>query len=329
MMNRRMFIGTIAGGLFALPLGCFAQRPLKLWRIGFLAAASQQDFTDGRLDALLRGMRELGYVEGKNLVIEARYGDGNYDRLPALAAELVRLKVDVIVAVPSPAIRAAQHATTTIPIVFPSTGDPVGSGFVVSLAHPGGNITGLSNANLDISAKTLELLMMMAPRMSRIAILANPGSSTAPAMVKSIDAAARNLRVQAVPINASSPDEIESAFATMRRQRADAVVIAGDAFLNMQAGQIAELAINDRIPSVTQSPRYARIGGLMSYGQSTTEVYRRTAAYVDRIFKGANPGDLAVEQPTKFELVINLKTAKALGLAIPQSLILRADEVIQ
>jgi ABC-type uncharacterized transport system substrate-binding protein len=329
MMNRRTFIGTIAGGLFASPLGCFAQRPVKVWRIGFLAAASQQDFTDGRLDALLGGMRELGYVEGKNLVIEARYGDGNYDRLPALAAELVWLKVDVIVAVPSPAIRAAQHATTTIPIVFPSTGDPVGSGFVASLAHPGGNITGLSNTNLDISAKTLELLMIMAPRMSRIAILANPGSSTAPAMVKNIDAAARKLRVQAVSINASSPDEIESAFATMRRQRADAVVIAGDAFLTMQAGQIAELAIKDRVLSITQSPRYAKAGGLMSYGQSTTEVYRRAAAYVDRIFKGANPGDLAVEQPTKFELVINLKTAKALGLTIPQSLILRADEVIQ
>ena len=329
MMDRRTFIGTFVGGLLASPLACFAQRPLKVWRVGFLAAASEQDFTDGRLDAFLIGMRELGYVEGKNLVVEARYGDGNYDRLPNLAAELVRLKVDVIVAVPSPAIRAAQHATTTIPIVFPGTGDPVGSGFVASLAQPGGNITGLSNTNLDISAKTLELLMTMAPRMSRIAILANPGSSTAPAMVKSIDAAARKLRVQTVSINASSPDEIESAFAIMRRQRAEAVVIAGDAFLGMQAGQIAQLAIKDRVPSITQSPRYARVGGLMSYGHSTTEAYRRAAVYVDRIFKGANPGDLAVEQPTKFELVINLKTAKALGLTVPESLILRANEVIR
>jgi len=329
MIDRRTFLGVLAGGLFASPLGCLAQRAPKVWRIGFLAAASQQDFTDGRLDALIQGMRELGYVENKNFVIEARYGDGNYDRLPNLAVELVRLKVDVIVAVPSPAIRAAQHATTTIPIVFPSTGDPVGSGFVASLAHPGGNVTGLSNTNLDISAKTLELLMTVAPQISRIAILANPGSSTAPAIVKSIDAAAHNFRVQSVSINASSPEEIESAFATMRTQRPDAIVIAGDAFLNMQAHHIAELAIKDRVPSVTQSPRYARAGGLMSYGQSATDVYRRAAAYIDRIFKGAAPGDLPVEQPTKFELVINLKTAKALGLTIPQAVLLRADEVIQ
>jgi putative ABC transport system substrate-binding protein len=329
MIDRRVFVGVIAGGLFASPLGCLAQRAPKIWRIGFLAAASQQDFTDGRLDALIQGMRELGYIEKKNLVIEARYGDGNYDRLPDLAGELVRLKVDVIVAVPSPAIRAAQHATTTIPIVFPSTGDPVGSGFVASLAHPGGNVTGLSNTNLDISAKTLELLMTVAPQMSSIAILANPGSSTAPAIVKSINAAAHKLRVQSVSINASSPEEIESAFATMRRHRPDAIVIAGDAFLNMQAHQIAELAIKDRVPSVTQSPRYARAGGLMSYGQSATDVYRHAAAYIDRIFKGANPGDLPVEQPSKFELVINLRTAKALRLTIPQSLLLRADEVIQ
>jgi len=329
MIDRRTFVGVIAGGLLASPLGCLAQRAAKVWRIGFLAAASQQDFADGRLDALIQGMRELGYVENENLFIEARYGDGNYDRLPDLAMELVRLKVDVIVAVPSPAIRAAQHATTTIPIVFPSTGDPVGSRFVASLAHPGGNVTGLSNTNLDISGKTLELLMTVAPRISSIAILANPGSSTAPAIVKSIDAAARALRVQSVSMSASSPAEIEIAFASMRRQRPDAIVIAGDAFLTMQAHQIAELAIKDQVPSVTQSPRYARAGGLMSYGQSVTDVYRRAAAYVDKILKGANPGDLPVEQPTKFELVINLKTAKALGLTIPQSLLLRADEVIE
>jgi len=329
MIDRRRFVSIIAGGLFAAPLRCFAQRVPKVWRIGFLAAASQQDFTDGRLDALIQGMRELGYVQNKNLVIEARYGDGNYERLPELALELVRLKVDVIVAVPSAAIRAAQHATTTIPIVFPSTGDPVGSGFVASLAHPGGNITGLSNANLDISAKTLELLMTVAPQTSSIAVLANPGSSTAPAIVKSIDAAAHKLHVQSVPINAGSPEEIKSAFATMRRQRPDAVVIAGDAFLNMYAHQIAELAIKDHVPSVTQSPRYARAGGLMSYGQSATDVYRRAATYIEKILKGANPGDLPVEQPNKFDLVINLKTAKALGLIVPESLLLRADEVIQ
>jgi putative ABC transport system substrate-binding protein len=328
-MDRRTFIGTLAGVLSAAPLASFAQQPARVWRIGFLVASSRQTGDDGRYDAFLQGMRGLGYVEGKNLAIEWRFADGNYERLPALAAELVRLKVDLIVAVPSPAIRAAQQATTTIPIVFPSTGDPVGSGFAASLARPGSNLTGLSNSNLDVSAKTLELLTIMVPKLSRVAVLANPGSSTESAMLKSIDAAAQKVGLQILSIEASTPEEIERAFSTMGRDRVDAVVIAADALFNMQRRQIAELAIKSRLPSISQGTVYAKAGGLMSYGQDSTESYRRAAQYVDKILKGAKPGDLPIEQPTRLNLLINLKTAKAIGLTIPQSLLLRADEVIQ
>ncbi len=328
-MHRRRFFGTFAGALLAAPFTSFAQQA-KVWRIGFLAAASRQSLVDAGYDgAFLQGMREVGYVEGRNLLIEWRYADGNYERLPALAAELVRLNVDVIVAVPSPAIRAAQRATTTIPIVFPSTGDPVGSGFAASLARPGGNLTGLSNTNLDISAKTLELLRTMNPKMSRVAVLANPGSSTESAILKSIEFAAQKAGLQVLTVEVHTPEEIERGFATMTRERVDAVIIAADALLTMQRQQIAQLAIKFRLPSITQGVIYAKVGGLMSYGQDPAEGYRRAAAYVDRILKGAKPGELPIEQPTRLYLLINLQTAKALGLTIPQSLLLRADEVIQ
>ena len=331
-MDRRRFLDALAGCLLAAPLGSAeAQQSTKVWRIGFLNASTRERLDEfGGAAAFVEGMRELGYVEGKNLVIEWRHADGNYERLPAFAAELVRLKVDVIVAVPSPAIRAAQQATSTIPIVFPGTGDPVGSGFAATLARPGGNLTGLSNSNLDVSAKTLELLKSIVPKMSRVAVFANPGSSTEPAMLKSLDAAARNVGVTGFSVEAQTPEEIERAFTTMKRERADAVVIAADSFFNLHWQRIAELALNYRLPSITQGIGYARDGGLMSYGRSSaTENYRRAAAYVDKIFKGAKAGDLPIEQPTTFRLVINLKTAKALGLTIPPSLLLRADEVIQ
>lgn len=329
-MDRRTFLIVVAGvPLPTAPFACFAQPSVKISRVGVLAAASRQDLMDGRIDAFLQSMRELGYFEGKNLIVEARYADGHYERLPELAAELVRLKVDVIVAVPSPAIRAAQQATKTIPIVFPSTGDPVGSGFAASLARPGSNLTGLSNANLDVSAKTLELLTTAAPKISQVAILGNPGSLNESAMLKSIQAAARNVGVAVMTVEATTPGEIEMAFAAMVQQRANAVVIAGDAFLTMQASQIAGLAIKYRLPSITQSPRYAAAGGLMSYGQNPTEGYRRAAAYVDKILKGADPGSLPIEQPTRLEFVINMKTADTLGLTIPAALLLRADAIIR
>ncbi len=330
MKDRRTFIISVAFVVSAAPLTGFAQQPGKVWRIGFLSAYSRRFLVDdGRFTAFLAGMRDLGYLEGKNLVIEGRYADGHYERLPEFASELTRLNVDVIVAAPSPAIRAAQQATTTIPIVFPATGDPVGSGFVASLARPGGNLTGLSNTTLDVAAKTLDLLRTILPRMSLVAVLANPGSSTEAAMLKSIAAAAQKMGVQVLTVEARTPGEIEAAFATMRQDRAEAVVVVADALMNMQRRQIAELAIKFRLPSITQGRIFASAGGLMSYGADTTESYRRAAAYVDKILRGANPGDLPVEQPTKLELVINLKTGKALGLTIPQSLLLRADEVLQ
>ena len=329
MIGRRTFVGGLAFGVVAAPSMVAAQQGARVWRIGFLSSWSRQSLIEsGNHDAFIQGMRDLGYVEGKNLVIEGRFADGQYERLPALAADLVRLKVDLIVAAPSPAIRAAQQATATIPIVFPSTGDPVGAGFAASLARPGGNLTGLSNLNLDVSAKLLELLKTMVPTMSRVAILANPGSSTESAMLQSMAQAAQKLGLQLLVVEARTEQEIDGGFATMARQRVDAMVIAADGFLNMQRRQIADLAIKYHLPSVTQSSKYPRAGGLMSYGQADN-IYRRAASYVDKILRGANPGELPIEQPTRFELIINMKTAKALGITIPQSMLLRVDEVIE
>jgi len=328
--NRRALVAALAVGLFAARTNSTAQQPQRVWRIGFLVAASRQFYLDsGRLDALRAGLRELGYVEGKNLVIEARYADGQYDRLSGFASELVGLKVDLIVAAPSPAIRAAKQATTTIPIVFPSTGDPVGSGFVASLAHPGGNPTGMSNSNLEVSAKTLELLRTVVPGMSRVAVLANPGSSTESAMLKSIGAAAQTVGVQIVRVEARNLEEIETGFATMTRERVDAMVIASDALMGMQQRQIADLAVKHQLPSIAQGAAYARNGGLLGYGLNSLDLYRSAAVYIDKILRGAKPGDLPVQQPSRLELVINMKTARALGVTVPQALLVRADELIQ
>jgi putative ABC transport system substrate-binding protein len=277
----------------------------------------------------LSGMRDLGYAEGKDFILEWRFADGQYERLPGLAAELVQLKVDVLIASGSPAIRAAQQATTTIPIVFPTTGDPVGSGFVKSLARPGGNITGVSNENVTVSAKLLELLKEVAPRLARVALLGNPGSSTYLTQLKNIQADAQTVGVQVLSVEVSTPEEIERAFSGMPQKRAEAVMFAADAFLSQQRQQIAALAIKHRLPSVTQQRSYAEAGGLMSYGNTAEENMRRTAAIVDKILKGAKPADIPVEQPTKFELVLNLKTAKALGLTIPSSVLMRATQVIE
>jgi ABC-type uncharacterized transport system substrate-binding protein len=328
-MKRREFLIALGAGALVAPVSSSAQQPPKVWRIGYLSPRSRLDPVP-RERAFVQGMGDLGYVEGKNVVIEWRFADGEYERLPALAAELVRLKVDVIVAPTSPAIRAAQKATTTIPIVFPTTGDPVGSGFVTSLARPGGNITGLSNANLDVSAKLLELLMTMAPRLSRVAVLGNPGSSTHSAILKSVQAAAGKVGgVRVLSVEARTQEEIERGFVLMTQERADGVIVAGDAFLIEHVRDIAPLALKHRLPSITQPRVYVEAGGLMSYGQDIAESYRRAATYVDKILKGAKPADLPVEQPTKFELLINRKTAKALGLTIPPSLLLRADQIIE
>lgn len=328
-MNRRDTVLALLAFGTAPPIS-FAQQQSKVWRIGFLAPYSR-DFSLGaqRLGSFTRGMRELGYVEGRNYTIELRAAEENYDRLPGLAAELVQLKVDVIVAAASPAIRAAKQATGTIPIVMGTTGDPVGSGFVASLARPGGNVTGLSNTNLDVSAKLFELLAAIVPRLSLIAVLGDPGSSTYPVMAKSIEAAARNSKLQTVHVTAHTTAELDQSFAMMAKERADAVVIASAPFLIEHAARMASLALKHRLPSISQAPEYAEAGGLLSYGADISQNFRRAAVYVDKILKGAKPADLPVEQPMILKLAINRKTAKTLGLAIPSELLVRADEVIQ
>jgi putative ABC transport system substrate-binding protein len=274
-------------------------------------------------------MRELGYVEGKNLVVEWRFADGNFERLPGLAADLVQLKVDVIVAVASAAIGAAQKATSTIPIVMATTGDPVGSGFVKSLARPGGNITGLSNMGGDTGAKLFDLLLSVVPKLPRVALLVTPTSTTYRAIMESVQSATQKAGVKILVVEASTPQEIENAFAIMARENAGAVIVGSAPFFALQRQQIVDLALKYRMPSMFGNRDYVEAGGLMGYGGTRTENYVRSATYVDKILKGAKPGDLPVEQPALFELVVNLKTAKALGLTIPKTILLRADEVIQ
>jgi putative ABC transport system substrate-binding protein len=328
-MNRRdSVIAIVVLGATAGSIASFAQPQGKVWRVGLLGLSPVSP-NSRNADAFLRGMRELGYVEGKNLIVEKRFADGKAERLQGLAAELVQLKVDVIVAEASPAIVAAQKATTTIPIVMATTGDPVGSGFVKSLARPGGNITGLSNMGGDLGPKLLDLLLSVVPKASRLAVLVSPTSTTYRAIVEGVQGAAQKAGVKTLVIEASSPQEIEKAFSTMARENADAVLVGAAPFFTLQRQQIADLALKYRKPSVFGNPSIVEAGGLMSYGTKFTDNYLRAATYVDKIFKGAKPSDLPVEQSTTLELVLNLKTAKALNLTIPQAILLRADEVIQ
>ena len=328
-MNRRdAVVALIVLGAAAGSRASLAQPQGKIWRVGFLWP-SPASLSSQYADAFLRGMRELGYVEGTNLVIEWRFADGKLERLPALAAELVQLKVDVIVAVASPAIGAAQKETTTIPIVMAITGDPVGSGFVKTLARPGGNITGLSNMGGDTGAKLLELLLTVVPKASRVAVLLTPTSTTYRTILENVQAAAQKVGVKTLVAEASSSQEIDNAFSMMVREKADAVIVGSSSFFNQQRRQIAELALGYRIPSMFALRTNVEAGGLISYGQNIADDFRRSATYVDKIFKGANPGEMPVEQSTRFQLVVNLKTAKALGVTIPQTILLRADEVIE
>ena len=328
MTTRRGFLVSGSAGLCALvvPFECFAQqqRP-KVTRIGLLESASS--YTIGR-EALIAGLRELGYVEGKNFLIESRWAESKYERLPGLAAELVQMKVDVIVAATPPAIQAAQRATTTIPIVMVRTADPVGQRFVASLARPGRNITGLSNINVDVSSKYLELLRAAVPKLSRVTVLMNPGNPGHPDYLKRIQATEKANGVKTSPAQASTASQIEAAFGTMTRERAGALIVLPDAFFFAQARQLVELAAQQRLPTMFGTREPVESGGLMSYGQNIAEQYYRAATYVDKILKGEKPGDIPVEQPTKFELVINMKTAKALGLTM-QDLLFRADRVIE
>lgn len=329
-MNRRdaivalIALGTAAGSGGASS----AQQHGKVWRVGFLVLGTSASLGSENSDAFLKGMRELGYVEGKNLVVEWRFANGSFERLAGLAADLVRLKVDVIVAVASAAIGAAQKATTTIPIVMATTGDPVGSGFVKSLARPGGNITGLSNMGGETGGKLVELLLSVVPQLSRVGVLVTPTSTTYRAISESVQSAAHKAGVKTLIVEASTPQEIENAFAMMVRENAGAVIVGTAPFFAVQRQQIADLALKYRLPSTFGNRAYVETGGLMAFGGVRSENYLRSAIYVDKILKGAKPGDLPVEQPTLFELVVNLKTAKSLGLTIPPTILLRA-EVLQ
>jgi putative ABC transport system substrate-binding protein len=330
MNSRRKLLVALGACALAAPLFSFAQQQGKVWRVGFLSQRGRPDSLDSDVfGAFPRGMRELGYVEGKNLVIEWRFADGKVERLPSLASELVQMKVDVIVTNGTPATSAAQKATTTIPIVFGSAGDPVGSGLIKSLARPGGNITGFTNISGELGPKHLEMLRGMVPKLSRVAVLVNPANPAHTTILKNVQAAAQRAGVRMLSVEARNPQEIENAFSTMSRENAGAVIMEPDGDLNRQLHRIAELAAKHRLPSIHLDREYAEAGGLMSYGPSFADRYRRAATYVDKILKGAKPGDLPVEQPTKFELVINGKTAKALGLTIPKPLLISADKVIE
>jgi putative ABC transport system substrate-binding protein len=328
-MNRReSIIAVVALGAAASPIVSFAQQQGRVWHVGFLSLSSAS-LTLQQTDAFLKGMRELGYVESKNLVVEWRFADGKLERLPGLAADLVKLNVDVIVAVASAAIGAAQKATTTIPIVMATTGDPVGSGFVKSLARPGGNITGLSDMGGDTGAKLVDLLLSVVPRVTRVGVLVTPTSTTYRAISDSVHAGAQKAGVKTLVAEASTPQEIENAFSMLTREKADAVIVGSAPFFGFHRQQIVDLALKYRMPSMFGNRFYVEAGGLISYGQKLIDNYVRAATYVDKILKGAKPADLPVEQPVTLELVVNLKTAKAIGLTIPQSILLRADKVIQ
>jgi putative ABC transport system substrate-binding protein len=303
--------------VLALPRDSFAQVPSKAARIGFFYFGSRQSSLDsGRYNAFVQGMRELGYVEGTNLIIEARFGDGKAERLPALAAELVRLKVDVIVATSTPVYRALQYATTTIPVVITLSFDPVGDGFAASMARPGGNITGLTLSAADLGPKLLELLKAATPKLSRVAVLLQPGNPAHPQRIIRIMSAAQKGGMQVVLAEAATAQEIEREFAMMTKERANAAIILADGFFLQESQLIAAQALKHRLPSISQLRELTEAGGLMSYGANSVDNFRRAAAYVDKILKGAKPGDLPFEDPTRYHLVINHKTATALGLII-------------
>ena len=330
MSRRRQILIALGSGAFLTPYASFAQQTNKLRRIGFLVAAARPPSIDAHyMGTFIRGLRDLGYVEGKNFVIEWRFADGNYQRLPALAGELVGLNVDVLVTGGTAANSALQKATTTIPIVNATMSDPVGNGFAKSLTHPGGNITGLALATTDMSPKHVELLRLIVPKLTSLGVLVNLGNSAHPAVAKSITTNAQRLGIKVRILDARNADGLTRNFSIMKQERTEAVIAVVDAFFISQRREIAELALKNNLPSMFSAQEHVEAGGLMSYGQNLADHYRRAAAYVDKIFKGAKPGNLPIEQPAVFSLTINSKTAKALGLAIPQELLLRADKVIE
>jgi putative ABC transport system substrate-binding protein len=314
--------------LLAAALTSKAQPAAHIPRLGLLSPVSSSAVAS-RLEAFRHGLRDLGYVEGRNITIEYRFAEGKADRLPELVAELIHLKVNIMVVDGTAAIRAAQQATTTIPIIMAISGDPVGSGLIASLARPGGNITGLSFMMPEVSGKRLELLQEALPKLSHVAVLWNPAVPDSTVAFKETQTAAQALGLQLQSHEVWSPDEFAQAFAAMTRAHADALVVISNALFFGHRRQLAELTVRHRLAAMFHLREYAEAGGLMAYGAHAEDLYRRAATYVDKLLKGARPADLPVEQPTKFELVINLKTAQALGLPIPSPLLFQADEVIR
>jgi putative tryptophan/tyrosine transport system substrate-binding protein len=328
MMHRRSFLGGVALSLLAEPYAARGQQPAKLLRIGYLTAASAAA-NAGRIEALRQGLRELGYIEGTNIAIEYRYAEGKLDRLPELASELIRLEVAVIVSAGPAVTRTVKRATAAIPIVMAFDSDPVGNGFVAGLAHPGGNVTGLSALSPESSAKQLELLKEIVPRLFRVTVF---GNSTEPAnapSLKEIARAAGILGVQVQRLDVLQIKDVPAAFRAAIEGHSDAVLVLTSAVTSTERTPLVTQAAKSRLPAMYWAPEFVDDGGLMFYGVSLADLYRRAATYVDRILKGTRPADLPVEQPTKFDLAINLRTAKALGLVIPPSVLLRADEVIK
>jgi putative ABC transport system substrate-binding protein len=328
LIRNAKFVSFFSAMFFALCLPVCAQQPKKVPRIGYLSGTSAF-VNSARIEAFRQGLHDLGYVEGKNIIIEWRYAEGKLNRLPALAAQLVSLKVDVIVASAPPPTRSAKRATATIPIVMAYDDDPVGNGFVASLARPGGNITGLATFAPEISGKQLELLREIVPKLSRVAVLGNATRPGSPQALREINLAADALGVQLQFLEVGGPKDIEIAFRAASKERADAVLVMQTPVFISQRRQVADFAVKSRLPTIYGRPEYVEDGGLISYATSFTDLSRRAATYVDKILKGAKPANLPVEQPTKFELIINLKAARKINLTIPPSVLAKADRVIK
>ena len=327
-MDRRTFIGVVAGRLLAVPVAAEAQPAGRVYRIGFLGNSTAA-LEANLVGPFREGLRDLGYVEGRNVLIEYRWAEGKYDRFPALIGELLALKVAVIVTAGTPATLAVKKATTSVPLVMLAVGDPVGTGIVPSLSHPGGNITGLTAISTEMDAKRLELLREVVPSVSYIALLWNAASPLQVLAEKQVQAAAQVLRMRVLSLGVKTEEEIKSALAVMARERPDALLVLADRLLLHHRALIMDFATRHRLPGVHAYRELVEAGGLMSFGPSYADMHKRAAYFVDRILKGAKPGDLPVERPRTFELVINLKVAKALGLTIPQSVLLRGTEIIQ
>jgi len=332
-VKRREFITLLGGAALGWPLAARAQKAAKVPRIGYIMTGSLE-MPEGRalVDALRQGLRDRGYVERQTIVIEYRSADGKIERFPQLANELASLKLDLIIAGNTPAARSVQHATSSVPIVVPIMGDPVEDGLVASLARPGGNITGLTFLGPELVTKRLGLLKQALPNASRVAVLWHPGAygeRTIRDILQTTHAAARTLAIELQLVEVRGADEFDRAFGAMVGNRADALIVFPSPMLFLERKRIVDLATEHRLPSIAQAREFAELGGLMAYGASIADLQRRSATYVDKILKGASPAELPVEQPTKFEFVINLKTAKALGLTVPQTLQAAADEVIE